>query len=269
MTVVAVSMMRDEADVAYAVVKHMAYQVDHVIVADNMSTDGTYEILRGLESELDNVLVIRDEKPGYYQSMKMTNLGNVAANKFGATWVVPFDADEVWYSRFGPLGAVLDGLSPEVTIARATLFNHYCTALDLAPKPGETPFHTMRWRKREPGKLPKVAVRWDETAVIHQGNHGADVAKPMTLDVLEIRHFPYRSAAHMVRKARNGAEAYRAAPELDAGMGVHWRAYGQIAELHGDEALEDVFRAHFWYLSPTDSDMVEDPAPLNITPAWW
>jgi hypothetical protein len=41
MTVVAVSMVRDEEDIVGATVAHMRSQVDHVIVADNLSTDRT------------------------------------------------------------------------------------------------------------------------------------------------------------------------------------------------------------------------------------
>ncbi len=78
--------------------------------------------------------------------------------------------------------------------------------------------------------------------------------------VLQVRHFPYRSAAQFVRKAITGAAAY-ACTDLPPDQGAHWRAYGEIAERHGTEALADVFREHFWFRSPTDSGLVHDPAP--------
>ena len=48
MTVVAVTMVRDEEDVIRSTVAHMLDEVDAVIVADNLSTDRTREILDDL-----------------------------------------------------------------------------------------------------------------------------------------------------------------------------------------------------------------------------
>jgi hypothetical protein len=121
----------------------------------------------------------------------------------------------------------------------------------------------MRWRDAKPGAMAKVAVRWTPGTVIDQGNHSAsrDGARlEARWSDLAIRHFPYRSAEQFVAKAKIGAAAY-AASNLPADMGAHWRQYGQLLDLHGPEALADVFRQHFWHLSPIDDDMVEDPAP--------
>lgn len=252
-----VSMVRDEVDVIEGTIRHMADEVDRLIVADNGSTDGTREILDRLESEL-LLTVVDDPEPAYYQSQKMTLLAEKAAAQ-GAEWIVPFDSDEIWYSRFGRIREVLDNLPSNVTVAAATLYNHFCTALD---EPGDNPFSSMVWRMRAPGALPKVALRWEFGAVIEQGNHNCLMPSGgERLEVLELRHFPYRSPRQMVRKARNGAAAYKAAEGLPAEYGVHWRAYGEIIDRHGEVALEDVFREHFWYLSPIDSGMVHDPAP--------
>jgi hypothetical protein len=120
----------------------------------------------------------------------------------------------------------------------------------------------MVWRQPQPAPLPKVAYRFDSNAVIEQGNHGVKHPDPTPSDVrLEVRHFPYRSPQQMVRKALNGAAAYKAS-NLPKNMGAHWRSYGEIIERHGEEALHDVFREHFWYLSPVDAGMIHDPAPF-------
>lgn len=99
MTTVAVCMARDEADVIGSTVAHMLAQVDAVIVADNLSTDRTREILDEMASaHPGRLVVVEDPDPAYRQSEKMTALALRARLDFGAEWIVPFDADEVWYS---------------------------------------------------------------------------------------------------------------------------------------------------------------------------
>ena len=253
MTTFGVSMVKDEADVVAGMLRHMADEVDHLIVADNGSTDGTREILDGLAAELP-LTVVDDPDRAYYQSIKMSALAEVAAN-MGAVWIVPHDADELWLA---PL-RIRDTLADlDCDIAEAVMFNHLSTSIDPS---GPDPFRTMRWRQRQPGVLAKVAFRWQPGAVIHQGNHGVTLpAGGARKQVLEIRHFPARSPAQFAGKAINGAEAYRCT-DLPDEQGAHWRAYGRLYEQFGRAGLEDVFRAHWWYLSPVDAGLVEDPAP--------
>lgn len=249
-------MVRDEADVIEGTLRHMADEVDELIVADNGSTDGTRDILDALAKELP-LTVVDDPEPAYYQSQKMSELAATAA-AMGAVWVVPFDADELWVASLGRIREVLAAFDPFVTVARAVLFNHFRTAVDTADP---DPFRAMVWRERQPGALPKVAFRWRTGAVVHQGNHGVTLPEGGHIrNALTVRHFPYRSAAQMVTKARNGAAAY-AATDLPWSEGEHWRSYGQILERHGPAGLEAVFQEHFWYLSPSDSGMIRSPAP--------
>lgn len=242
--VAGISMVRDEADIVGSVVEHMLGQVDLVIVADNGSVDGTRELLEGLDVELRD-----DPDPAYYQSSKMSRLAAEAADA-GADWVVPFDADEWWYSPFGRISDVLSEFNE--AIAPAALYNHLATGADDLGDPTVC----MGWRMREAGELPKVACRPRPAVRIHQGNHGADYGDTVA-DQLVVRHFPYRSAEQMIRKARNGAAAY-AATDLPEHEGAHWRAYGRLS----DEQIADAFRTHFWVADPTGrSDLILDPCP--------
>lgn len=255
MTVAAIAMVKDEADVIAGSVLHMSDEVDWLLVADNGSADGTRQILEELAEKLP-LHVLDDPEPGYYQSQKMTLLAQKAA-VMGATWIVPFDADELWVSHVDRLRVVLPELDAHV--ASAALFNHFPSAVD---PDGIDPFRTIVWRQQEKAPLPKVAFRWERSAVVHQGNHGVTLERTdvRTVEALEIRHFPYRSAEQFVSKARNGAAAYRAT-DLPEHQGAHWRAYGDLLDRFGESALEDVFREHFWHLSPVDHGLIPDPAP--------
>lgn len=256
MTVFGIAMVKDEADIIEHTVVKMLAQVDQVIVADNGSTDGTRDLLETLP-----VIVIDDPEVAYYQSAKMSALAQQAGEK-GATWVVPFDADEVWYSPFhARIADLLEGLAPQWLAAEATLYDHVATGLD----PGEpNPLKRIGWRRRIPGGLPKVACRVRDDLTIEQGNHSASYAGGTTKfpDNLVIRHFPYRSPEQMIRKARNGARAY-AATDLPVEQGDHWRKYGKLIEDFGEETfIRDVYEQWFYSAAPrTDDSLIFDPTP--------
>ena len=242
-------MVKDEADIVGSTVRRMRDQVDHVLVADNGSTDGTREILEGLDVE-----VIDDPEVGYLQSQKMSRLAELARSR-GADWIVPFDADEVHLCK-GGLGPELAALSSEVLLSEAPLVDHVATADDDQTQ--ADPVRRMRWRRAERVPLRKVACRAVDGLVIHQGNHGADHGERVD-GLLVVRHFPYRSVEQFVSKVRNGAAAY-AATDLPEHQGQHWRDYGRLLESGGPDALADVFRAWFWQPYPT-RDLIRDPAP--------
>lgn len=251
MTVVGISMVRDEADIVATTVGHMCNQVDAVIVADNMSTDNTRQILEALP-----VTIIDDDEPGYYQADKMTRLAHMALTELGADWVVPFDADEWWYSPHGRIGDVLEN-NPAWPVLEAVLHDHVPSGAD---PDSDDPVQRIKWRRPHPVPLPKVACRTGEDLLIWQGNHGATYSAPhMQLEgSLAVRHFPYRSPEQFARKAINGAAAY-AATDLPDNIGQHWREYGRIAEQNGPEALHDVFRRWFWSADPKAEGLIFDP----------
>ncbi|MBK6887026.1 MAG: hypothetical protein IPH03_11780 [Tetrasphaera sp.] len=174
--------------------------------------------------------------------------------------MVPFDADEIWYSPFGRIADVLGSL--DVTVAVADLFDHVPTGLD---NPAITdPIRRIGWRRREPGAMSKMACRTGAGLVIGQGNHTASYAAEPTAITgqLVVRHFPYRTREQFVAKAKQGAAALKLT-RLPLSSGAHWRQYGRIAERDGDDALADVFTTWFFAPDPTaDPTLMFDPAPV-------
>jgi glycosyltransferase involved in cell wall biosynthesis len=252
-------MVRDEDDIIAQSVGWMMRQVDHVIVADNGSTDGTRAILDSLD-----VTVVDDPEVGYFQSRKMSALAEMA-RVAGADWVVPFDADEIHVGV-----QKLADLPDDVLICEAALFDHVATGRD-ADEPN--PVYRMTYRRQAQAPLRKVAVRTVEGVVIHQGNHGASfpgVKYPKSVtNMCQVRHFPYRSVEQFVKKVRNGAAAY-AATDLPPEAGAHWRQYGQILEDRGVAGIEEIFRTWFYRENPLEElvihgehqpALVFDPCP--------
>ncbi len=260
MSACAVMLVKDEADVIEPVVRHLLSQVDYAIVADNGSTDDTRAILERLIAEGAHLQVVDDPEVGYRQSDKTTELARHALAR-GFDWVIPCDADEVWYAPDGRRVAdFLDGLAPDVQIVRAALYNHLPTAADPdVPNPIER----IGWRKREHGALPKVCARCRPDLRIDMGNHSASTdGTAVAVDGLVIRHYSWRSVDQYVRKIRNGSAAY-AASGLPETYGAHWRMW----DGKPDEALRDHFGAWFYSTNPlADATLIFDPAPASTWP---
>jgi glycosyltransferase involved in cell wall biosynthesis len=252
-TTIAVSTVRNAADVVGPVVRHMLTQVDAVIVADNLSDDGTRDIVDALGCE-----VVDDLEPAHWQGRKMTSLAHKARLEYGADWVVPFDSDEIWYSPFGTIREVCDQAAGEFTVLTADLYDHVPTDEDDPQQPDPTV--RIGWRRRMPNPLHKVAARVLHTLTIHEGNHGADFGPFEARELpgrLIVRHYPYRSPEQFIAKARMGSAAL-ALTTLPEHIGQHWRDYGRLT----DDQLRDVFAEHFFAVDPQRrDDLIFDPAP--------
>lgn len=267
MSVAAVVLCKDESDIIETTIRHLLTQVDEVIVADNLSSDGTYEILQGLPVEL-----LVDDEVGYYQASKTTRLARIAL-EHGHNWVVPCDADEIWYSNLGTVAELL--ALTDAMIVTAEMFDHVATSAD----PDEPdPVLRIGWRRRERGALPKVACRLDANLRIAMGNHSAHYTDARAFATLVhglvIRHFPYRSEAQFISKAVNGAAAYKAAKNLPEGFGAHWRSYGDMVERVGEQGAIDWYRTWFYSDTPPlppqgcrenrEQTLIYDPAPVKV-----
>lgn len=248
MSVFAVGMVRDENDVIEAVLRHLVAEgVDRIILFDNLSRDGTSDTLARLETELP-LTVLLDEEVGFYQGEKTSRLARLAYEA-GAAWVLPFDADEVWYAPNGTIARTLASLPPEVDTLACGGWDHIVRT--------ETDGPFSPWRKPAIQQLAKVCFRAGPDRVIDMGNH--DVAprcppEARRVGVLEYRHFQYRSLAQMARKLRNGREAYEAS-DVHPMHGTHWRTGG----LWNDEEM-----AREWARLCQTPDLVMDPAPLRV-----
>ena len=259
-------MVKNEQDIIGHTVLHMLDEVDYVIVADNMSTDSTREILDSIGD--DRLLVVDDLEPAYFQSEKMTALALRARLEMGADFIVPFDADEWWFS---PYGRIADVLAEQEYgyVFPAPNYNHVMTALD--PEEGN-PIERMPWRQLDPNPLPKCAFRWTPDAVIAQGNHDVYFTEqvPAVDGLLAVHHYPMRSLDQLVSKVRNGAAAYKAGGDLIPNeFGAHWRQWGVFLDEGGPEALDGILRKYYWRARPDEPLMLdgEEQPPLVFDPA--
>jgi glycosyltransferase involved in cell wall biosynthesis len=243
--IAAVMMVRDEQDVIGYTLDHLrAEGVDHAIVADNLSVDGTRSIL---ESFGDFVTIVDDPEVGYYQDTKTTRLADQALH-MGAEWVLPCDADELFYSTAGTL-AEFFAVHP-ADVVTANVWDHIATDDD---DPHErNPFARITWRRQYPQRLHKVAFRAHPDVFVHMGNHGVDHPGERGSGLYG-RHFQYRTYEQMVRKLTNGREAYEAS-NLQPMHGTHWREGGARTPAEHDAE---------WRRLCEEPGLIEDPAPYR------
>lgn len=241
--IAAVMMARDEADVIGYTLSHLfAHGVDFAVVADNRSEDATRSILESFP----RVTVIDDPEPGYYQDQKTTGLAGIA-REMGASWILPCDADELFYPQTGTLAEFFEHC--DNVIVTANVWDHIATDFDDCTA---NPFTRITMRRQYPQRLNKVAFRAHPDAYVHMGNH--DVDRPGTRGSgLYARHFQYRSYEQMVRKLQNGREAYEAST-IHPLHGTHWREGGARtdAEHHAE-----------WRRLCEEPGLIDDPAPYR------
>jgi hypothetical protein len=204
----AVSMVKNEVDIIEETIRNLVAQgVDEVLVADNGSTDGTLEVLRALAADLPVHVTIDPVRP-YWQGEKLSHLAR-AATRMGASWVVPFDADELWKGHDGQTVAEVLRAST-ADLVEATWWDY----LPVEPAEGDSYAERFRYRSTAPRPQVKVAFRADWLARLWIGSHHVTVPRRVMVErSLRVAHYQFRTPEQMVRKARDGAEAARLAGE--------------------------------------------------------
>lgn len=263
----AVGMVKDEADIIDHTLRHLiASGVDGIVIADNMSTDGTRGIIERVRREAPIPIIIQiDDEPAYFQSQKMSRLMHKALDACESPWpfIVPFDADELLVCSTpgnATFGSFLRHASANAF--RIPMTNYFPCIEDLA---NDNPFERIQHRHLPPNTLPKVVFRATYGMTIAQGSHSVldTEHQPVPLTdsgVLRICHFPYRSAEHFIRKVVNGGRAYRAS-SLPEHQGAHWRAYYEAYERGGEQALINWFETYFFFRDDRMAELKLDPAP--------
>ena len=228
----AVSVVRNEVDIIDRVVRHMLDQgVDGVLVADNGSRDGTLAALRALERAERRVHVALDPREGHYQAARIGQLSR-AAQRAGADWIVPFDADEFWFAPGTTLAAWLRAC--RCPVVGAELHNVFPQRDDVPSDVGGFPTRL----DLTPARMTKVAFRAHRLAHTCHGNHAVSRSGKTSLG-LYIAHVPWRTPQQFTRKVREGASAV-IRTRASKSQSYHWKALSQLSDDRLRASWEDL-----------------------------
>jgi Glycosyl transferase family 2 len=233
-------LVRDEEDILGANIEfHISQGVDFFIVTDNLSVDGTREVV---DSYVRRGIAAYLFEPGddYSQHRWVTRMARMAAIVYGADWVINSDADEFWMGANAAVGVKehLQAIGPNVDCIDAPRSNCVPTERDDQRSFAERMVFRERQSFNTDGRLlpSKVCHRAFHDIDVAQGNHGvsrAAIALPAVPGPLHIVHYPVRSYAQFENKIMKGGAAYLRNTELSPGAGSTWRTLYQLWQSGG------------------------------------
>jgi glycosyl transferase family 2 len=247
MKLVMTVLARDEADVIRAHIDfHLNAGVDFVIATDNLSQDGTTEILESYARD-GRLHLIREDSEYLRQAEWVTRMARMAATEFGADWVISSDADEFWWPRGESLKEVLASIPVRYGIVRA-LLRHF------VPRPnGEGCFAermTVRTSTSAPINDPRSLFR-PNLKVVHRAdpNVTVSIGTQRLVDSpliplrgwypIEFFHFPVRSYEQCERKYEHQQTGPGETPSPYYDRVRAFLAEGRLREFYDELVVDD------------------------------
>jgi hypothetical protein len=288
LTLVGVAMIGNEADIVEAFVRENCRYLDHLLIADHHSLDGTREILAELVAEGLPITVERIDDIAFAQTGVANRLLQEALERFDPDWILPLDADEILDAG--------DRATLEAELAdiggchgRLPWITHVPAAFDDPgePHPLKRVAHRYAYPTPDPDDNPftwKLVVNasllrpYLDRYAIEKGNHRIvfhgtkePSAQPVqSLVHARLRHFPVRSYGQLATKIGIGVpQKTLAASKLDQ-AGIHWSPMWQ-AMLAGGSDISLLQSACRQYLDTGRHDadqlahvpMINDPCPVH------
>jgi len=234
MKLVAVTRILNESDIVEAFVRHTAAYVDHHLVLDNGSVDGTLEILRRLKRDGIALTLYQTNARSFIEDKALTYLFRRAVIDNKADWVLLLDTDEFIDDR-------ALGRSPREYLAEfaSSHAEFPCVGVrlrDYQITPDDAPHSIVPCRMTHCGPITdntKVIARADllnRRVAVRPGSHSVRIddgkeCPTFHEESLVYAHYPTRSPYQWLSKCVIGwSKVLASGPEmLRTGHAIHYR----------------------------------------------
>ena len=236
-----VAMVRNEADIIEAFVRHNLSVLDGLAIVDHGSTDATPEILAALSAEGLPLRIEVDAELEFRQADIITRLTRRILATTDADFIFLLDADEfLKVPSRDRLEAALASLPPGVHAVQEwhTYVPDFSRALDPASliRSARRVRHGLepRYRavvSRDFLQTPTLIAEGNHLVVRRVGaeNHPKIQHARLTVDESAVAHIPIRSAAQFGAKIAIGWLSCLMQPGRAPGLSSHWRdSYGLL-----------------------------------------
>jgi hypothetical protein len=227
-----VSMVRNEADIVEASIRHNLAVLDGLVVVEHGSVDRTPEILAGLQSEGLRLDVVPDERAEFFQGKRLGAVARRVMAEQHADFVFPVDADE--FIKVASREALESELSALPHGSHAAM--HWLTYVPESFPAGErVGLSHLRWRLEveRHGNYKCIIGRSfadHPGQCLGSGNHFVDdptASEPpphivLRPEVVALAHCPVRSGEQLRQKVVLGYPAHMATRPLGNKQAFHW-----------------------------------------------
>src|SRR5436190_11977431 len=136
MKIIGISMIRNDADIVEAFVRHTLRVLDHLFVIVHCPHDGTGEILAALQAEGLPITLVLDDEPAFLQGERLSWLAREAYKAIRCDFAFLLDADEfIVPPERDAIEAALGSLPPDALAAGIRLRTFVPTSDDPADEP--------------------------------------------------------------------------------------------------------------------------------------
>lgn len=223
-----ISLIRNEADILPAFLRHCCELFDEILIVDHQSTDGSREIMEDARRAGFPIEIWNLRSRAYFQAALSNTFAGIAFDR-GADWVFFLDADEFLDVEDSPqLRSMLERTDAEVGFLRwlnlAPLrlgsFDSFDIAQDYMVAQAPSRYGKVALSRRI---LQRPGRYW-----VEGGNHSVssvaegEATELPAQEIGRIAHLPIRSMERLVRKVEGGVEAYLARGDQQDLLGFHW-----------------------------------------------